>query len=394
MAPVQDDVVRAAAILNAGRKIAILAGQGASDARLHLLQTAELLGAPIAKALLGKAILPDDHPYVTGGVGYLGARPSQQVFAECDTLLIVGSTFPYIEYYPKPADVRSVQIDIDSSRIGLRFPVEAGIVGDSAETLSALNALLDRQSDRRFLEQAQAWKADWYRALNEGADRPGTPMKPERVVRDLNDRLAPDAIIAADCGHHTGLTAQYIRIQEHQRFAVSGTLACMGGGLPYAIAAAFAYPGRQVVAIVGDGGLSMSVAELATCVRYQLPVKIVVLNNSSLGQIKWEQMLFLGNPEFGCGLQPVNFAAVAEGFGVRGFRLDDPECCGATLDAALAHPGPALIDAVVDANEPMLPPKRRDTYVKNLSKALKEMPERKDIERAMTEEPAVTSLRD
>ena len=316
------------------------------------------------------------------------------MFAECDTLLIVGSTFPYIEYYPKPADVRSVQIDIDSSRIGLRFPVEAGIVGDSAETLSALNALLDRKSDRRFLEQAQAWKADWYRALNEGADRPGTPMKPERVVRDLNDRLAPDAIIAADCGHNTGLTAQYIRIQEHQRFAVSGTLACMGGGLPYAIAAALAYPGRQVVAIVGDGGLSMSLAELATCVRYQLPVKIVVLNNSSLGQIKWEQMLFLGNPEFGCGLQPVNFAAVAEGFGVRGFRLDDPERCGATLDAALAHPGPALIDAVVDANEPMLPPKRRDTYMKNLSKALKEMPERKDIERAMTEEPAVTSLRD
>jgi pyruvate dehydrogenase (quinone) len=380
--------------LNAGGKIAILAGQGAAGAQQELLQTAELLGAPIAKALLGKAIVPDDHPYVTGGVGYLGARPSQQVFAECDTLLIVGSTFPYIEYYPKPDQVRSIQIDIDPARIGLRFPVEAGIVGDCAECLRALNALLQRKADRSFLEQAQDWKADWYRALNEGADRPGQPMKPERVVRDLNARLAPDALIAADCGYNTGLTAQYIRIQQDQRFAVSGTLASMGGGLPYAIAAALAFPGRQVVAIVGDGGLSMSIAELATCVRYQLPVKIIVLNNSSLAQIKWEQLLFLGNPEFGCDLQPVDFAKVAAGFGVRGYRLEDPEQCGATLDAALAHPGPALVDAVTDANEPMLPPKRRDTYVKNLSKALKQgTPGRREIEERLEEEPALTSLR-
>jgi pyruvate dehydrogenase (quinone) len=392
--PVQADVARAAEILNAGGKIAILAGQGASNAQQELLATAELLGAPIAKALLGKAIVPDDHPYVTGGVGYLGARPSQQVFAECDTLLIVGSTFPYIEYYPKPDQVRSVQIDIDAARIGLRFPVESGIVGDCAESLRALNGLLQRKADRSFLEQAQRWKADWYRALDEGADRPGQPMKPERVVRDLNTRLAPDAIIAADCGHNTGLTAQYIRIQQEQRFAVSGTLASMGGGLPYAIAAALAYPGRQVVAVVGDGGLSMSIAELATCVRYQLPVKVIVLNNSSLAQIKWEQMLFLGNPEFGCDLQPVDFATVAEGFGVRGFRLEDPEQCGATIDAALAHAGPALIDAVTDANEPMLPPTRRATYVKNLTKALKETPERRKIEQRLTEEPAVTSMRD
>jgi pyruvate dehydrogenase (quinone) len=392
--PTQDDVARAADVLNAGSKVAILAGQGASGAQRELLHTAELLGAPIAKALLGKAIIPDDHPYVTGGVGYLGARPSQQVFAECDTLLIVGSTFPYIEYYPKPEQVRSVQIDIDAARIGLRFPVETGIVGDCAESLSALNRLLQQKTDRRFIEQAQRWKSDWYRALNEGADRPGRPMKPERVVRDLNARLAPDAMIAADCGHNTGLTAQYIRIQEGQRFAVSGTLAAMGGGLPYAIAAALAYPGRQVVAIVGDGGFSMSVAELATCVKYQLPVKIIVLNNSSLAQIKWEQMLFLGNPEFGCELQPVDFAKVAEGFGVRGFRLEDPEQCAATLDAALAHPGPALVDAVVDAQEPMLPPKRRDTFVKNLTKALKDTPHRREIEERLTEEPAVTSLRD
>jgi thiamine pyrophosphate-dependent acetolactate synthase large subunit-like protein len=393
--PRQEDIAAAAALLNDGRRVAILAGQGPSRAREELLHTADMLKAPVAKALLGKDILPDDHPHVTGGVGYLGTRASQKVFAECDTLLIVGSTFPYIEYYPAPDQVRSVQIDLDATRIGLRFPVDIGIVGDSAESLRALNALLRPRSDRRFLDQAQLWKAEWDRALQSGADRNGRPMKPGRVVRDLNDRLAPDAFIVADCGYNTGLTAQYIRIRERQRFAVSGTLASMGGGLPYAIAAALAHPGRQVVAVVGDGGLSMSIAELATCVRYNLPVKIVVLNNSSLAQIKWEQMLFLGNPEFGCDLQPVDFAAVAQGFGVRAFRVDDPLRCGGTLDAALAHDGPALVDAVVDPDEPMLPPKRREQYVRNLSKALNRgTPGAREIERALSEEPAVTSLRD
>jgi pyruvate dehydrogenase (quinone) len=395
MTPQPEDIDRAAALLNNARKVAILAGQGASAAAAELLETSDLLGAPIAKALLGKAILPDDHPHVTGGVGYLGARPSQQVFAECDTLLVVGSSFPYIEYYPSPDQVSSVQIDVDAARIGLRFPVDVGVTGDATASLRALNAQLQRKADRSFLEQAQRWKAEWYAALEAGADRAGTPMKPERVVRDLNLRLAPDALIAADCGHNTGLTAQYIRIKDTQRFAVSGTLASMGGGLPYAIAAALAYPGRQVVAIVGDGGLSMSIAELATCVRYKLPVKIVVLNNSSLGQIKWEQLLFLGNPEFGCDLQPVDFAIVAEGFGVRGFRIEDPANCARTLDDALAHDGPALVDAVVDANEPMLPPKRRENYVRNLNKALEQgTPGSEEIRRALTEEPAATSLKD
>jgi thiamine pyrophosphate-dependent acetolactate synthase large subunit-like protein len=288
-----------------------------------------------------------------------------------------------------------VQIDRDPARIGLRFPVDVGVVGDAREALRPLLPLVQRQADRSFLAQAQAWKAEWYRALEAGADRPGRPMKPERVVRDVNRLLAADAVIAADCGHNTGLTAQYVRIRGEQRFAVSGTLAAMGGGLPYAIAAALAFPGRQVVAIVGDGGLSMSVAELATCVRYRLPVKVVVLNNSSLGQIKWEQMLFLGNPEFGCDLQPVNFALVAEGFGVRGLRVDDPDAITAALRTAFEHDGPALVDAVVDANEPMLPPKRREQYMQNLAKAFDQgTPGREDIERALAEEPAVTSLRD
>lgn len=393
--PSSADVARAADILNEGRRIAILAGQGATDAVDELLETAALLDAPIAKALLGKAILPDDHPYVTGGVGYLGARPSQQVFDACDTLLIVGSTFPYIEYYPKPDRVRGVQIDLDAARIGLRFPVEAGVVADAGAALRALNQRLTQKTGGGFVAQAQRWKQEWYDALQRAAERPGRPMKPQRVVRDLNDRLAADALIAADCGQNTGLTAQYIRIREGQRFAVSGTLASMGGGLPYAIAAALAFPGRQVVAIVGDGGLSMSIAELATCVRYKLPVKVIVLNNSSLAQIKWEQMLFLGNPEYGCDLQPVDFATVAEGFGVRGFRIEEPESCAAVLDDALAYDGPALVDAIVDGNEPMLPPKRRQQYVDNLKKALDAgTNDRDEIKRALEEEPAVTSLKD
>lgn len=392
--PAPEDVQRAAALLNAGRKVAILAGQGAAHASDDLVRTAELLAAPIAKALLGKAVLADDHPYVTGGVGYLGARPSQQAFAECDTLLIVGSSFPYIEYYPDATRVRAVQIDDDPARIGLRFPVECAVVGDAAESLRALNEHLAAKNDRRFLEQAQEWKTEWYRALQVGADRPGRPMKPQRVVRDLNDRLQSDALIATDCGQNTGLAAQYIRIRGQQQFAVSGTLASMGGGLPYAIGAAIAFPDRQVVAIVGDGGLSMSVAELATCVRYGLAVKTIVINNSSLAQIKWEQLMFLGNPEYGCDLEPVNFARVAEGFGVRGFRIEDPDECGAILDEALAHDGPVLIDAVVDANEPMLPPKRREDFVDKLHQALERgTPGRTEIERALKEEPAVTSLR-
>ena len=392
--PAADAIDKAAALLNAGRKVLILAGQGALGAREELLKTSELLGAPIAKALLGKAVLPDDHPHVTGGVGYLGARPSQEAMAQCDTLLIVGSSFPYIEYYPEPGQARAVQIDIDPARISLRYPVEAALVGDAAATLRALNAKLEAKADRGFLDQVKGWKAEWLAALEAGADREETPTKPQRIVRDLNLRLADDAVIVTDCGHNTGLTAQYVRMKAGQSFGVSGTLASMGAGVPYAIAAALAFPGRQVVAVVGDGGLSMSLAELATLKRYGLPVKVVVLNNSALGQIRWEQMMFLGNPEFECDLQPVDFAKVAQGLGLVGLRIERPDQSAATLDSAFAEAGPVLIDAVVDGYEPMLPPKRRQMYVDNLEKALdRGSPERGHIEEALTQEPAVTSLR-
>jgi pyruvate dehydrogenase (quinone) len=391
--PNPDAVAKAADILSKGEKIVILAGQGAMKARVELLEIAELLGAPIVKALLGKAVAPDHHPMVMGGVGYLGTRPSQQALEECDTLLIVGSGFPYIEYYPKPGQARAIQIDIDPTRISLRYPIEAPIVGDAALSLQALIEQLRPRHDRSFLERIQRAKEAWLVSLEDGAERDGQPLKPQRVVRDLNLRLADDAIIVTDCGHNTGLAAQYVMMRANQLFGVSGTLACMGAGVPYAVAAALVFPGRQVVAVVGDGGLSMSLAELATCRKYDLPIKIVVINNSSLGQIQWEQMMFLGHPEFGCALEPVDFARIAEGCGLKGLRITRSDECAAIMDEAFAHPGPVLVDAVVDAAEPMLPPKRRDTYVENMEKALQQMPNaRREIERAMGEEPARTAL--
>ena len=212
-------------------------------------------------------------------------------------------------------------------------------------------------------------------------------------MRDLDRRLADDAVIVTDCGHNTGLTAQYVTLREGQAFGVSGTLASMGAGLPYAAAAALAFPGRQVVAVVGDGGLSMSLAELATCRLYDLPVKVVVLNNGALGQIRWEQMLFLGNPEFGCDLQAVDFAQVAEGFGFKSFRIERDEQSERIMELAFAETGPVLIDAVVDGYEPMLPPTYRKTYMENLDKAMdRGTPHQDRIEQALTEEPAKTSL--
>lgn len=388
-------ITEAARILNLGRRVVILAGQGARGAADELLRTSELLGAPIAKALLGKDVVPDVHPAVTGGVGYLGARPSQQALAACDTLLIVGSGFPYVEYYPSPGQAKVVQIDSDPARISLRYPVDAAIVGDARASLARLNDTLTMNTDHDFLKQVRQWKAEWLEALAAGARRPGEPMKPQRVVYELDRRLGDDALVATDCGHNTGLAAQYLQIRGSQRFAVSGTLASMGAGVPYAIAAALAFPGRQVVAVVGDGGLGMSLAELATCARYRLPVKIIVINNGVLGQIKWEQMLFLGNPEFACDLAPMDFAQIARGCGVRARRITSPSEVGEALDELLAAEGPALLDTVVDPNEPMLPPKRREDYMRKLQQALQAgTPGSGEIEAALRQEPARTSLQD
>lgn len=355
--PEDADLRRAAEVLNAGTRVAILAGQGALAATDELERLAEALAAPIVKALLGKAAVPDDSPYTTGGIGLLGTKPSQEALEQCDTLCLVGTSFPYIEFYPRPGQARAVQIDIDPARIGLRYPVEVGLVGDSRRTLRELLPLLHRKTDRRFLETAQAEMKDWWRLMEERGTRTDKPMKPQVVAWELGKRLSSTAIVSSDSGTVTTWFARQIPARRGQMYSLSGTLATMANGLPYAIAAQLAYPGRQCVAFMGDGGFSMLMAEFATAVKYALPIKVVVIKNNTLGQIKWEQMVFLGNPEYGCDLHPIDFVAFAHACGGTGFRIEDPADCGPVLDQALATDGPVVVEAVVDPFTPPLPPK-------------------------------------
>jgi len=361
-------------------KVAILAGQGALGAGDELEQVAEKLGAPIVKALLGIAAVPDDSPYTTGGIGVVGTKPSQEAFEQCDTLLIVGSCFPYLEYYPKPGQARGVQIDIDPCRIGWRYPVEAGIVSDSRLALQQLLPLLERKSDRSFLEQAQSGMREWLQEMEERSTRQDKPMKPQVIARELGKRLSNTAILSADSGTCVTWWARQIRVKRGQMHSVSGTLASMACGMPYTIAAQIAYPDRQCVAFVGDGGFLMLMVEFVTVVKYQLPIKAVVLKNNTLGQIKWEQMMYQGNPEFGCELQPIDFAAFARACGGVGYTIDDPATCGEILDRALAEPGPVIIDAIVDPLEPQLPAKLKPEEVEKFSEALRRgEPNREEI---------------
>lgn len=357
--PSETDLKRAAEILSNGKKIAILAGQGALKATDALEQTADKLGAPIVKALLGKAAVPDDSPFTTGGIGLLGTRPSQEVLETCDTLLIVGSSFPYIEFLPKPGKAKAVQIDYDPIKIGLRYDVQVGLVGDSRRTLEALLPLLTRKQDRSFLEKAQAGMKEWWELMSKRATHPDKPMKPQVFAHELGKRLRDDAIVSSDSGTITTWWARHIRARRGQQYSCSGTLATMAPGLPYTIAAQLAYPNRQCVAFVGDGGFTMLMGELVTAVKYKLPIVVCVIKNNTLGQIKWEQMVFLGNPEFGVDLQPIDFVKFAEACGAVGFRIDDPKECGAILDRALAAnvSGPVVIEAVVDPFEAPMPAK-------------------------------------
>lgn len=368
--PNEAQLRQAAEILNAGSKIAILAGQGALGCEAELIEASEVLGAPVAKALLGKACLGDDHPNCTGGVGLLGTLPSQEALDGCDTLFIVGSTFPYNEYYPKPGSARGVQIDRDGQRIGLRYPVECGLLGDAGATLRALLPLLRPKTDRSFLEAAQRSKAKWEKTLHTRGEPTKAPMRGDVPAQALSALLEPGAIVTTDCGINTAYAARHLQLRSGMMFSTSGTLASMGAGLPYANAAKLAYPGRQVVAFVGDGGLTMSMGELATSVKYGLDVKVVLMKNNSLGQIKWEQTAFLGNPEYACELQPVDFAAVARGFGWTAFSVSDPHRVAEVLAQAVAHPGPVLVEVEVDQNDPLLPPKIKSNQALHLGEAL------------------------
>jgi pyruvate dehydrogenase (quinone) len=353
--PPQEQLQRAAELINAGSKVAILAGQGALGCRDELIMLAEKVAGPIIKPLLGKGTVPDSVPYTTGGIGLLGTAPSQDALLECDTLIIVGSSFPYIEFYPKPGQAKTIQIDIDPARIGLRYPADVGLVGSSGDVLRALLPHIQRKENRRFLEKAQQRMKDWKSLMEERGTRSDMPMKPQVVTYTLNKLLDDDAIVTADSGTIATWAARYIDIRGRMRFSLSGNLATMANGLPYSIGAAVAYPGRQVVAIVGDGGFTMLMGEVATLVKYNLPVKVIIVKNNVLGQIKWEQIVFEGNPQYGVELQPIDFAAYATAVGAAGFTIEDPAQAEAVLRQALAHPGPAVVQAVVDPNEPPMP---------------------------------------
>jgi pyruvate dehydrogenase (quinone)/pyruvate decarboxylase len=354
-APSGANLRAAADILNQGQKVAILVGQGALEARAEVTQVAERLGAPVAKALLGRAVLADDSPYSTGGIGHLGTLPSQQIMQECDTLLILGSNMPWVNFYPRPGQARTIQVDLNGSHIGVRCPVDVGLVSDVKATLTALLPLLKARTDRSFLADAQRRMRDWNALLGRIAASERTPLRPQVVVRALSDQLAPDAMISLDCGANTHFAARMLQLREGQQLTGTGMLATMAPGLPYTIAAQLAFPKRQCVAIVGDGGFSQLMAELATAVKYELPVKIMVLKNNSLAEVLFEQQE-LGNPPYGCDLSPIDFVAFAKSCGAEGFRCSAPGEVVSAIRQTLQARGPAVLEAVVDANEkPSLP---------------------------------------
>lgn len=357
MVPSQKSLKAAAEILNSSKKPVILVGQGAKNAGPEVLELAEKIGAPIVKALLGKEVVPDDHPLTTGGLGLLGTTPSVEAMEKCDALLLIGTSFPYMQFLPKPDQARGIQIDDKADRIGLRFPVEVGLMGDAKPTVKALTELVRRNEDRHFLTQAQEGMKKWWQLMDKQAQNESVPLKPQRVAAELSDLLEPDAIISGDSGTNTTWVARHIKIRGTQKFSCSGTLATMAPGLPYAIAAKIAYPKRQSVAFVGDGGFTMLMGEFATAVKHNLPIVVVIVKNDVLGQIKWEQIVFLGNPEYGVELQPIDFVKFAEACGGLGLRVTKGEELRPAFQAALSAGKPALVEVVVDPNEPPMPPK-------------------------------------
>jgi pyruvate dehydrogenase (quinone) len=365
-----DSLLRQAAeIINHGSRVAILVGRGALKAREEVAQLAETVGGPVVKALLGKGVLPDRSPYTTGGIGLLGTAPSVDAMEECDTLIMIGTSFPYMDFLPKPGQAKCVQIELDPTRVGLRHPVDVALVGDAKAVLHHLLPLLEKRKDK-FLKKSQDRMKTWNELMEERGTRTDMPMKPQVVTYNLNKLLEDDAIVTADSGTIATWSARQIEMRGKMQFSLSGSLATMANGLPYSIGAAAAYPGRQVVCVVGDGGLSMLMAELATLVKYKMRVAVVVIKNNVLGQIKWEQMILEGNPEFGVELHPIDFAKVAEACGARGFTLEKPEDAESTLREALAHPGPVLIQAVVDPNEPPMPGKITTEQAYKFAKSL------------------------
>jgi len=362
--PNEGDLDRAAAVLNESERVAMLVGQGARGAADELVEVAETLGAGVAKALLGKDVLPDDLPFVTGSIGLLGTKPSWDLMMECDAFLMVGSSFPYSEFLPEEGKARGVQIDIDGRMLGIRYPMEVNLVGDSRETLRALLPKLHRKDDRSWREQIEQEVREWWELIEHRAQLPGDPLNPQLVFSELSKRLPDDAILAADSGSAANWYARNIRLRKGMRSSLSGTLATMGPGMPYAIGAKFAHPKRPVFALVGDGAFQMNgMNELITVAKYwerwgDPRFVVMVLHNDDLNQVTWEQRAMEGDPKYEASqvLPDFPYARYAELLGFLGIRVDTADEVGPAWDEALSADRPVLYEAITDPEVPPLPP--------------------------------------
>lgn len=362
--PQDADLDRAAELLNDGKRVAILVGQGALGATHEVEQVADLLGAGAAKAMLGKTVLDDQLPWVTGGIGLLGTKPSWNLMQDCDTLLMIGTSFPYSEFLPPEGEARAVQIDIEPRMVGIRYPTEVNLVGDAKETLAALRPRLDPKTDRRWREDVEEDVAAWWSLLEERAMSEADPINPQRVFWELSPKLPDDVILASDSGSAANWYMRDLKVKPGMMASLSGNLATMGPGVPYVIAAKFAHPGRPAIALVGDGAMQMNgLNGLITIAKYWKrwsdPRLIVcVLNNHDLNQVTWEQRVMEGDPEFEASqdVPPFRYGAFADRLGLNGIRVNDPAALDRAWDAALAADRPTVLDVETDPNVPPLPP--------------------------------------
>ena len=376
--PDDEAIGRAADVLNAGRKVAILAGQGARGARPELEEVAELLGAGVAKPLLGKDVLSDELPYVTGSIGLLGTRPSYEMMMHCDTLLTVGSSFPYTQFLPEFGQARGVQIDVDGKFIGMRYPNEVNLVGDSAATLRALIPHLKRKDDRDWRQAIEAGVAGWWQTMNQEAEVGADPINPMLVFRELSVRLPADAIVTADSGSSANWYARQLRFRGEMRGSLSGNLATMGPGVPYGIGAKFGHPGRPVIVFAGDGAMQMNgLAELITVKHYWREwsdprLIIAVLHNNDLNQVTWEMRAMEGAPKFteSQRLPDVSYEGFARSLGLRGLAVDEPGNVGPAWDLALAADRPTVLDLRTDPDVPPIPPHATFEQMKDAATAM------------------------
>lgn len=387
--PDEGELRKAADVLNSGSKVAMIIGQGAAHAESEVVETAELLGAGVAKALLGREVLPDDLPFVTGPIGLLGSKASDNMIQGCDTLLMVGTSFPYAEWLPDEGQARGVEIDIDGRMIGIRYPMEAHLVGDSKETLKALLPLLRRKEDRRWRQQVEKDVAEWSAVCEKWSDQHfGGKINPQAVAAELSPRLPDNCILTADSGSGTNWWARHLKLRKGMQASLSGTLATMGPGTPYAIAARFAYPDRPVIAFVGDGAFQMNgMNEMITIKRYldrlsgPAPFVFCVFNNQDLNQVTWEQRAMAGDPKFpGSQYIPdVPYAKYAELLGLKGVYCDKPKKVGAAWDEALASDRPVVLEFKVDQEIAPIPPHIMTEQGKKAAKAAVHDPERVGI---------------